>query len=274
VLDLSTGLRDDGEYAAWGTDRDDRSAGGLDRRGRPRLGQHVRLQARKALAQVGGYRGDAGQAAAELRTWVDIPLDRGAQAVDVWTWRQPYRGGTAMLLDSGLRSNALWRGLARPPGRPIEARHPLHAELDRARAIAGPRPVARSSHRVRRGWDGVSTVHSTATDRRNDGGIPPSAARRALDVLAATALLMLLLRRSMAVAAAVKLSGPGPVLYRQPRVGQGGRPFLLLKFRSMRPAPPGRPSPPAAIPGHPVGAVLRRTSLDELPQLWHVCGAR
>ena len=111
VLDLSTGLRDDGEYAAWGTDRDAAQQAAWAEVARLGWARHVRLQARKALAQVGGYRGDAGQAAAQLRTWVDIPLERGAQAVDVWTWRQPYRGGTAMLLDSGLRSNALWRGL-------------------------------------------------------------------------------------------------------------------------------------------------------------------
>ena len=115
VLDLSTGLRDDGEYAAWGTDRDTAQQAAWTAVARLGWARHVRLQARKALAQVGGYRGDAGQAAAQLRTWVDIPLERGAQAVDVWTWRQPYRGGTAMLLDSGLRSNALWRGLLDRP---------------------------------------------------------------------------------------------------------------------------------------------------------------
>ena len=62
----------------------------------------MRLQARKALAQVGGYRGDAGQAAAQLRTWVDIPLERGAQAVDVWTWRQSYKDNTYRLMPSGV----------------------------------------------------------------------------------------------------------------------------------------------------------------------------
>lgn len=111
VLDLSTGLRDDAEYASWGTDRDAAQRAAWAEVGRLGWASHVRLQARKALAQVGGYRGDDGQAAAQLRTWVDIPLASGARAVDVWTWRQPYRGGTAMLLDSGLRSNALWRGL-------------------------------------------------------------------------------------------------------------------------------------------------------------------
>ena len=114
-------------------------------------------------------------------------------------------------------------------------------------------------------------MHSLAIHRRDADGIPPSAARRALDVAAAVVLLALLLPAFLAVAAAVKLSGPGPVLYRQLRVGQGGRSFRLLKFRSMR---AGTSGPAVTASGDPrvtrVGAVLRRTSLDELPQLWHV----
>lgn len=75
------------------------------------------------------------------------------------------------------------------------------------------------------------------------------------------------------VALAVKLSSPGPVLYRQERVGRLGRPFRVLKFRSMRldaeksgaqwsPKDDGRVTP--------VGRFLRYTHLDELPQLWNI----
>ncbi len=111
VLDLSTGLRDESYYSSWGLTRDTAQRAAWARVAALGWSDRVRLQARKALAQVGGYRGDDQQAAADLRTWVDIPLSSGAQAVDVWTWHQPYRGGTAMLMDSGLRDNALWRGL-------------------------------------------------------------------------------------------------------------------------------------------------------------------
>jgi hypothetical protein len=111
VLDLSTGLRDDSYYRSWGLTRDAAQQAAWARVAALGWSGRVRLQARKALAQVGGYRGDARQAAADLHTWVDIPLSSGAQAVDVWTWHQPYRGGTAMLMDSGLRDNALWLGL-------------------------------------------------------------------------------------------------------------------------------------------------------------------
>jgi exopolysaccharide biosynthesis polyprenyl glycosylphosphotransferase len=83
------------------------------------------------------------------------------------------------------------------------------------------------------------------------------------------------------IALAVRLSSPGPVLFRQRRVGQDGHAFNLLKFRSMRPPRPEdgefRPesgSAPGGVEGVDrrtgIGRFLRRTSLDELPQLLNV----
>lgn len=107
--------------------------------------------------------------------------------------------------------------------------------------------------------------------RRPATGVSPSRTRRALDVAISAVLLVVALPALLAIAIAVKLSGPGPLLYRQVRVGQGGRPFTLLKFRSMR---AGTTGPQVTARDDPrvtrVGAFLRRTSLDELPQLWHV----
>lgn len=111
VLDLSTGLLPGPAYAQWGTTADgaQRSAWlEVARRGWPAL---VYLQARKALAHPGDYPGTPAQAAADLHTFVDIPLVSGAHAVDVWTWRQEYEGAINRLMNPGMKPNPLWAGL-------------------------------------------------------------------------------------------------------------------------------------------------------------------
>ncbi len=51
------------------------------------------------------------QAAADVHTWVDVPMSDGATAVDVWTWRQRYEGDINRILNPGLQPNALWDDL-------------------------------------------------------------------------------------------------------------------------------------------------------------------
>jgi lipopolysaccharide/colanic/teichoic acid biosynthesis glycosyltransferase len=102
-------------------------------------------------------------------------------------------------------------------------------------------------------------------------GIPPSRARRALDLAVALTALPLLSPLLLAVGIAVRLSSPGPVIYRQTRVGQGRVPFDIYKFRSMRDDEPGPElTGPADSRVTRLGQFLRRTSLDELPQLINV----
>ncbi|PTL58487.1 sugar transferase [Paraconexibacter algicola] len=104
--------------------------------------------------------------------------------------------------------------------------------------------------------------------------------KHALDRLVAAVMLLLLGPLLLALVVAVKASSPGPVLFRQRRVGRDGRAFDLLKFRSMAvPRPgdafrPGAGQAPGGVEGvdrrTAVGRFMRRTSLDELPQLLNV----
>jgi exopolysaccharide biosynthesis polyprenyl glycosylphosphotransferase len=107
------------------------------------------------------------------------------------------------------------------------------------------------------------------------------ALKHAFDRVVAAALLLLLAPVMLALATAVRLSSPGHVLFTQVRIGRDGRPFELLKFRSMRGATPenSRFEPPDGCgPGGvegidrrtAIGRFMRRTSLDELPQLINV----
>jgi len=94
-----------------------------------------------------------------------------------------------------------------------------------------------------------------------------------LDILGSVVALLLLWPLLLAVAVAVRLSSPGPVLFRQVRVGQGGRLFNIFKFRSMVLDAEKRGGFSTAD-NDPritrVGVFIRRTSLDELPQLFNV----
>lgn len=102
----------------------------------------------------------------------------------------------------------------------------------------------------------------------------PRLAKRAMDLAIASLALVILSPLLAAIAAAIKLTSCGPVLYRQPRAGLAGRTFAMLKFRSMYVDAERATGPVWATRGDrrctPLGRVLRRWSLDELPQLFNV----
>jgi lipopolysaccharide/colanic/teichoic acid biosynthesis glycosyltransferase len=108
--------------------------------------------------------------------------------------------------------------------------------------------------------------------------------KRAIDVIGASVGLVFLTPLFLLVALAIKATSRGPVLFHQKRSGLGGKPFLMLKFRSMIVDAEARKSalmtmneqdgPAFKIKNDPritrVGRLIRSTSIDELPQLWNV----
>jgi lipopolysaccharide/colanic/teichoic acid biosynthesis glycosyltransferase len=98
-----------------------------------------------------------------------------------------------------------------------------------------------------------------------------AAAKRAADVVVAGTVLLLSLPLIAVVSLLILLDSRGPVFYRAARVGRGGRELRMLKFRKMHHDASGAPltmSQDARFTR--IGALLARTKIDELPQLWHV----
>ena len=129
-------------------------------------------------------------------------------------------------------------------------------------------------------------VHATSRGMEMAWGIPLVRMRRAafrtrawrvkrvIDVGLAAAALVVLAPLMAACAIAVRLRVGKPVLFRQERVGLDGRPFTMLKFRSLQPANDPESGDRWSVADDAgmtrVGRVLRRTSFDELPQLWNI----
>jgi lipopolysaccharide/colanic/teichoic acid biosynthesis glycosyltransferase len=151
-----------------------------------------------------------------------------------------------------------------------------------------PKPEREEEH-----WP-VGSVNFPEIHSRHAQGIVYHAIKRGLDVIGSLTLLLVLSPLFLLIAALVKLKSPGPVFFEQPRIGQMMKPFTMLKFRTMyMNVDHGlhhefvswyiKSSGDAHKPGSgglfkltndprvtPVGCFLRKTSLDELPQLWNV----
>lgn len=113
------------------------------------------------------------------------------------------------------------------------------------------------------------------TTTQANAGAPQARSRpgkRLLDIVVAAVALFVLSPLMLLLALWVKLDSPGPAFFKQARLGQGGRPFMMAKLRTMR--VDAVPGPAITAQGDPritrAGAWLRRTRLDELPQLVHV----
>ncbi len=104
-----------------------------------------------------------------------------------------------------------------------------------------------------------------------------SGAKRLLDIVLAGSGLIASAPLALVMATLVKLEDGGPIFFTQERVGQNGRHFLALKFRSMLPDAEARVGPMQATRNDSritrTGRLMRATAMDELPQLWNIfCG--
>lgn len=98
--------------------------------------------------------------------------------------------------------------------------------------------------------------------------------KRILDLILSTIGILILLPMLILISIAIKIDSPGPILFRQRRIGRNKNEFYILKFRTMRVDTPK--DTPTHLLDNPnmyitkIGNILRKTSLDELPQLFNI----
>lgn len=156
---------------------------------------------------------------------------------------------------------------------------------DRGVALASPFLLALRALALSAGyaWGLARPIPDVSGTESTIGGVN-YVSKRALDIAGAGAGLLLCLVVTPFIALAIKLDSRGPVFFRQERIGQGGRPFTMYKFRSMHAGAEevldtivdlaSLPDPAFKLKDDPrctaVGRFLRRWSLDELPQFWNI----
>jgi len=154
-----------------------------------------------------------------------------------------------------------------------------YSEIYNAGDVAGDDPLrgrnpagvrSRDHERLDLGEINAADVEASAQKVNERIG---AGAKRALDILFSTALLIIFSPVIIATAVAVRIDSPGPVLYRQRRIGRGGVAFNVLKFRSMIVDAEPHGAAYAAIGDHRitrVGHIIRRMRIDEIPQAINV----
>ncbi len=193
---------------------------------------------------------------------------------------RPIRGGLADL-ESALESTPVDSVIIALPQRRSHLMTSLLTRLERfaveVRIIPEISPRHMPLHFAVHELDGLAILSVRQSPIHGYG----AAAKRALDVSVSLAAILFFGLPMLAIASLVRLESPGPILFKQRRVGMGGRTFDIYKFRTMRWEPAAvadgdrlRAEEAWTQPGDPritrVGRWLRRFSLDELPQLFNV----
>lgn len=161
-------------------------------------------------------------------------------------------------------TNDMRRDGEHPPG--------LTLALDEVELDApAPAPALEALYRVPahvRRWEDVAQDEARRLPRLQ------AVIKRGVDIGVSATVLTLGLPLVALVALLIRIDSAGPAFYRAERVGRGGRPLRMLKFRKMHHNAAGAPLTTAADARFTrIGRLLARTKIDELPQLWHVlCG--
>ncbi len=179
-----------------------------------------------------------------------------------------------VLSEAGLKAQRIW-GILIADNAPDNATLPTRALLDCKLRGMPVYDEARFSeeHLGRIDLDVVDANQLLFADGFTSSMVG-NAAKRAFDIFVSLAMLLLTLPLMAVTALLIRLDSPGPVLYRQMRVGLHGKPFMLLKFRSMTTDAEAGGKPLWTTQQDPritrVGSFIRPTRIDELPQLINV----
>jgi exopolysaccharide biosynthesis polyprenyl glycosylphosphotransferase len=205
-------------------------------------------------------------------------IDDGASPPAGWMVALGYRGRGSIPMHRGPETQTLLEECACDV-LVIASENPTpeHAEgLARAARQMGMR-VAHLANSSAPEWQSAECTHVDGLLLTSSADAEPAthyaAAKRAMDVMLASGSLILASPLLLAITVWIRLDSPGPALFLQKRVGRGGRIFQILKFRTMDAGAAKydvSPANPADERITRAGRVLRRTSLDELPQLFNV----
>lgn len=199
---------------------------------------------------------------------VSRPMEVGAAAIDGHTLL-----GGSHELERLIRDHELEEVIIAEPGLSAGEALGLVDACEKARVDF--RLVTEEFLHVIHNWLKVDAVGEYSVMLIPNDPLPPMSAvlKRAMDLLVAIPGLLFALPVGLAIALAIRLDSGGPVLFVHERIGMRGRPFRIIKFRTMREdADPYAPAPENADDPRitRVGRWLRKTSLDELPQVWNV----